>query len=63
MMHIWVNKPTIIGSDDGLLPLHRQAIIWTNAAALLIRTIGTNVSEMLIEIHTFSLQKMDLKMS
>ena len=28
---ICVNKLTIIGSDDGLLPSQLQAIIWTNA--------------------------------
>ena len=61
MMHICVSKLTIIGSDNGLLPVRRQAIIWTNVATLLIRTIGTDVSEILIEIHRISLQKMHLK--
>ena len=28
--HICVGNPTIIGSDDGLSPGRRQAIIWTN---------------------------------
>ena len=40
-----------------------QAIIWTNAGILLIRRLGTNFSEILSEIHTFSLKKMSLKMS
>ena len=40
-----------------------QAIIWTNAEILLIQTLGTNFSEILIEIHIFSFKKMHLKMS
>ena len=63
MTHICVDKLTIFGSDNGLSPDRRQAIIWTNAGILLIRTIGTNFSEMLSEIHTFSFRKMDLKAS
>ena len=42
-----------IGSDNGLLPIRHQAIIWTNAGILLIGRLGTNLSEILIEIHTF----------
>ena len=61
--HICVAYLTIIDSDNGLSPRRRQAIIWTNAEILLIRPLGTNVSEMLIEIHTFSFKKMHLKMS
>ena len=38
--HICVSKQTIIGSDNGLSPGRRQAIIWTNAGILLIRTLG-----------------------
>ena len=54
---------TILGSDKGLSPGRRQAIIWTNAGILLIRTLGTNFSEILFEIHSFSFSKMHLKMS
>ena len=54
---------TIIGSDNGLSPGRRQAIIWTNAWILLIRTLGTNFSEILSEIHIFSFTKIHLKMS
>ena len=61
--HICVSKLTIIGSDNGLSPGRRQAIIWTNAGVLLIRTLGTNFSEILGEIHSFSFSKMHLKMS
>ena len=61
--HICVSKLNIIGSDNGLSPGRRQAIIWTNARILIIRNLGTNYSEFLGEIHTFSLKKMHLKMS
>ena len=36
--HICVSKLTIIGSDNGLSPGRRQAIIWTNAGILLLST-------------------------
>ena len=49
MMHICISKLSI-GSDNGLLPGRRQAIIWTNAGILLIRPLGTNFSEILIKI-------------
>ena len=58
-----VSKLTIIGSDNGLSPDRRQAIIWTNAGLLLIVPLGTNFSEILIEILTFSFKKMHLKVS
>ena len=58
-----VGKLTIIGSDNGLSPGRLQAIIWTNAGILLIRPLGTNFSEILIGIQTFSFKKMYLKMS
>ena len=61
--HICVSRLTFIGSDNGLSPGRRQAIIWTNARILLIRTLGTNFSEILSEIHAFSFTKMHLKMS
>ena len=61
--HICFGKLTIIGSDNGLSPGRRQAIIWTNAGILLIRTLGTNFSEIRGEIHSFSFSKMLLKMS
>ena len=61
--HISVGKLTNIGSDNGLSPGRRQAIIWTNTGILLIGPLGTNFSEILIEIQTFSLKKIRLKMS
>ena len=61
--HIYVGNLTIIGSDNGLSPGRRQTIIWTNAWILLIGPWGTNFSEILFGIHTFSLTKIHLKMS
>ena len=61
--HICVGKLTIIDSDNGLSPDRRQAIICTNAGILVIGPLGTNFSEIWIEIHAFSLRKIYLKMS
>ena len=61
--HICVSKLTIIGSNNGLSPERRQAIIWNNAGILLIGPLGTNFSEILIKIQTFSLKKIRLKLS
>ena len=58
VMHICTSKLTIIGSDNGLSPCQRQAIIWTNDGILLIVPLGKNLSEILIKIHTFSFKKM-----
>ena len=63
MTHICVSKLTFIGSDNGLSPGRRQAIIWTNAWIWLIGPLGTNFNEIFIEIHTFSSKKIYLKMS
>ena len=63
MSHLCVSKLTTIGSDNGLSPDRRQAIICTNAGLLLIGSLGTNFSEILIEIIAFSLKKMRLKVS
>ena len=61
VMHICVSILTIIGSDNGLAPARRQAIVWTYAGILLIRTLGTNFSKILSKIHAFSFKKMHLK--
>ena len=60
---IYVSNLAIIGSDNGLSPGRHQAITWTSVGILLIGPLGTNFSEMLIEIHTFSFKKIHLKMS
>ena len=63
MTHVCVSDLTIIGSDNGLSPERRQAIIRTNADILFIGPLGTNFSEILIAIYIFSFKKMHLKMS
>ena len=63
MTHIYVSDLTSIGSDNGLSPGRRQAIIRTNAGILLITPLGTNFSEFLVEIVIFSFKKMRLKVS
>ena len=42
MTHIYASKVTNIGSDNGLSPGRRQAIIWANAGIWLIQNLGTN---------------------
>ena len=61
--HICVGNLTSTGSDNGLSPGRRQAIIWTNAGILLIRFLGTNFSEILMGIQTFSFKKMHSKIN
>ena len=61
--HICISEIIIIGSDNGLSPGRRQAIIWTNAGILLIGPLWINFSEILIEINAFSFNKMPLKVS
>ena len=41
MMHIFISNLTIIGSDNGLSPGRRQAIIWTNTGILLMNAPTT----------------------
>ena len=59
--HMCVVKSNINGSNNGLSPGQCQAIIGTNAVILLIGPLGTNFSEIVIEIQTFSFKKMHLK--
>ena len=61
--HICVSRLTIIGPDNGLSPGRRQAITWTHDGILLTGPLGTNLSEILSKIHTFSFKKMHLKTS
>ena len=53
----------IFGSDNGLSPGWRQAIIWTNDGILSIGPLWMNFSELLININTFSFKKMHFVMS
>ena len=55
VMHICSDR-TLNGSDNGLSPGWRPAIILTNAWVFLITLLGTNFSEILIEIYAFSLK-------
>ena len=61
--HICVSNLTIIGSDNGLSPGRRQAIIETNAGILSIGPLGTHFNKISIGIQTFSSKKMHFKMS
>ena len=61
--HICVGSLTVMGSENGLLPGRRRAIIWTNAGISSIGTLGKNFSENLSEIRTFSFKKMNFEMS
>ena len=63
MTYICVGNLTIIGSDQGSAPGRHWAIIWTNDGILLMGLLGTNFSEILIEIYTFSFKTVHLKIS
>ena len=52
VMHICVSKLTMNGSDNGLSPGRRQAIVWTNAGVVIF-----------ITIFIFSFKKMHFKLS
>ena len=58
--HIYVDKLTIIGSDNGLSPEQRQAIIWNQCWNIVNRTLGNKLqwnlnrnSNIFIEENTF----------
>ena len=61
--HIYVGNLIIMGSDNCLAPGLRQAFIRISDWILLIGPLGTNFSEILIEIQTLSLKKMPWKVS
>ena len=61
--HICVGFLTNIGSDNGLSPVRRQAIIWTNAGLSSIAPLGTNFRKIFAEIITFLFKEMYLKVS
>ena len=74
-MHVLTHLPLVLhvmyasvkwvsfGSGNGLLPVGHQAITWTNPDLLSIGPLGTNFSEIWIEILTFPFKKMCLKMT
>ena len=49
---ICVGYITIIGSENGVSPGRRQAIVWSSAVILLIGPLGTSCSDIVVEIHT-----------
>ena len=51
------SKNLVLTHWGRVMPNRRQTIIWTNAEILLIGPLGTNFSEILIEIHKFSFKK------
>ena len=55
--YIYISKLTISGSDYDLSPDRCKVIDWTNAEILLIGPLGTNFSEIIILIQTFSFKK------
>ena len=57
----YISKQTTIDSDKGLSPGRRQAIIWTNVGMFSTGPLGTNISEILIDIYRFWFKKMYLK--
>ena len=63
VLHICVGNLTTIGSDNGLLPGRREAIVWTNAGILSIGSLGTNFSGYFIDMHRMSFKKMHLTIS
>ena len=62
LTHICVSKLTIIGSDNGLSPGRREAIIRTNAGIALMRPLRTNFNDILIAICRFSFKEIHFKM-
>ena len=55
----WVS----IGSGNGLSPVQRQAITWTNAGLLSTGPLGTIFHEIWIKIQKLSFMKMHLNLS
>ena len=52
----------IIGPGNGLSPVRRQAITWTNAVLLSTGRLGAYFSEIWIGILSFSIKEIQLKM-
>ena len=67
MTYIWLGEITNIASDIGsslgLSPGRRKAIVWTSAGIVLIGRLEKNFREILIQLQTFPLKKIRLKMS
>ena len=50
-MYASVNQVSI-GLDNGLSPIRRQTIIWTNAGLLSVRPLGTNKLQWILNQNT-----------
>ena len=61
--NICVNDLDGIGSSNGLSPVRRQVITWTNAGILLIGPLRRNCYKIFNEIKMYSFKKMHLKSS
>ena len=61
--YICASKLNIIDSDNGLSPVRRQAITWTNARISMIWPSGIYFSEIWLKIQYSSFKKMHLKTS
>ena len=57
MTHLCVTKLAIIDPDNGLSPGRHQAIIWTSAGILLIRTLRTKFNKFLTKFTHFYSRK------
>ena len=58
--HICISQIIIIGSESGLSPDRRQAIIRNNDGILLFGPLGRNFSEISVEIYSFSFENMPI---
>ena len=56
-------KKATSGSENGLSPDRHQAIIWTNAGLVLIKSTRTNFCEIWIKVKQFLSKKINLKIS
>ena len=50
-VYICIGNLTIIGSDNGLSPGRRQAIIWTSAGMFLIEPLGTTCRNDMVQYN------------
>ena len=65
---LWLTSVAIVnrviyGLNNGLSPVHGQAIIWTNDDFLSIGYLRTNFDQVLLKIHKCLLKKMPLEIS
>ena len=63
LISLMLSDVCINGSSKGLSTSQHKTIIWTNAGVYLIKPLGTDFSEISIEIHTLPFNKMHLKIS